>query len=92
MRKILVPLVAGLMLFALAGCGNSNNSFLETEEGNKPSEIEGNMITSVENGNLSTDSAVLLCMEICEELMYNFDVRSEQQIEIFGGKNGVFKR
>lgn len=57
MRKILVPLVAGLMLFALAGCGNSNNSFLETEEGNKPSEIEGNMITSVENGNLSTDSA-----------------------------------
>ncbi len=57
MRKILVPFVAGLMLFVLAGCGNGNNSFLETEEGNMPSEIEGNMITSAENGNLSTDSA-----------------------------------
>ena len=30
---------------------------------------------------------VLLCMEICEKLRYNFDAESEQQIESFGDKN-----
>ena len=29
----------------------------------------------------------LLCMEICEELRYNFDAGSEQQIESCGGND-----